>query len=427
MPLRARWLLLWIALAALLVGRAASRPAHRGVLNDHLEFGRRLLHGENVYADWKSDLDAPTKPLHAPYPPSFGLMTAPFSAVHELLGLRAARVAWALMQVFAIAWLLSAIWRMPLPPPSLTLRERQWLSLAALALLARLILRDTHGGGGNLVNVALCAAAFLDAQSGRPRRAGWLLGFSIATKPTQALLLPLLWLQGKRSAALHTVLCGLACVVLSIALLRFDLSPWLRWLEGTLALAGQTDAFAVPALQFPEFEWMNQSLRCATARWIGDVPSEFAARVAWGVSPGLGLSAQTAAWCARAIVLAMLSALLVAAWRSARNPDGTAAARAHTRQFAAALALSLLASPLSWKAHHVALLPLFCLLLRSAHRTKSKPMWALLLLWFLTCGIGKEILGDDGDEWLNSIYVVTMFDIPLFFAVLRAPRDEPQS
>ena len=91
MPLRARWLLLWIALAALLVGRAASRPAHRGVLNDHLEFGRRLLHGENVYADWKSDLDAPTKPLHAPYPPSFGLLTTPFHLVDAALGQRAAR------------------------------------------------------------------------------------------------------------------------------------------------------------------------------------------------------------------------------------------------------------------------------------------------------------------------------------------------
>jgi ABC-type branched-subunit amino acid transport system permease subunit len=67
----------------------------------------------------------------------------------------------------------------------------------------------------------------------------------------------------------------------------------------------------------------------------------------------------------------MLGTLCVAAWRSARIADQAAAARAHTRQFAAALALSLLASPLSWKAHHVALLPLFCLLLRAASQNAT--------------------------------------------------------
>ena len=86
------WWVVWIALAVFLAGRATDRKPWRGVVLDHLEFGRRALHGEELYGPWRSAPTAELAPLHAPYPPSFGLMTAPFSAVHEMLGLRAARV-----------------------------------------------------------------------------------------------------------------------------------------------------------------------------------------------------------------------------------------------------------------------------------------------------------------------------------------------
>ncbi len=421
--------MLWLALAAIVVIRAGDRKPHRGVILDHLEFGRRLMAGEDVYATWKSDLDAPSKPLHAPYPPSFGLLTAPFSIVHETLGLTTARVTWALLQVLAILLLLRAIWRMPLPPPSTSEQERRWISLLVLLLLSRLLLRDTHGGGGNLINVAMCAIAFADAERGKEARAGWLLGFSLATKPTQAFLLPLFFLHGRKRTVGHALLCGASCVGLSLLLLRGDVAPWLRWLEGSLALAQQTDAFAAPALQFPEFEWMNQSLRCATARWISEVPPEFAQRVAWGVMPGLGLSATAASWSARAILFAMLAWLLTAAW-GARHvinaAESPSRANLRTRQFAAALAFSLLASPLSWKGHHVALVPMFCLLCLHSWRTKSRSTIALLAAWFLCCGIGQAIISDDGDEWLNSVYVMPAFDVLLFVALLRARSNASQ-
>ena len=429
MPPRTRWLLLWIALAAVVVVRAGDRKPHRGVILDHLEFGRRLLAGEDLYADWKSSLTSEPAPLHAPYPPSFGLLTAPFAVVDATLGLTAARVAWALLQVLAIAMLFLAMWRMPMPPPFMSERERRWIALCVLLLLSRLVLRDTHGGGGNLINVAMCALAFADAERGKEARAGWWLGFSLATKPTQAFLLPLFLLHGRKKTVGHALLCGASCVGLSVLLLRGEVAPWLRWLEGSLALARQTDAFAVPALQFPDFEWMNQSLRCATARWIGEVPPEFAQRVAWGVMPGLGLSVSAAAWTARAILIAMLAWMCRAAWNARRgivDGDTAAAGERRTRHFAAALVFSLLASPLSWKAHHVALVPAFCVLCLQAARTRSRAMCALLGAWFVCCGIGQAIVGDDGDEWLNSLYVMPAFDVLLFAALLRRRDDLPK-
>lgn len=436
---RLRWLpsggkafaFLWVVLAAFVVVRATNRPDSRSVLLDHLEFGRRLALGEDVYGPWKSDPDAPIKPLHAPYPPSFGLLTAPFAGIDALLGLKPTRAAWALVQVLAFVALFRVLRRMPrgLAPP--TENEHRIVFLLCLVLLARLLLRDTHGGGGNLINVAMCALAFVHAENGAHVRAGWWLGFSLATKPTQALLLPVLWCQGHRRTVLHALVAGACFAGLSLGLLRFDLAPWLRWFEGSLAIGAQVDAFAAPALQWPEFEWMNQSLRMAVARWFGTVPGEFASRVAWGVTPGLGLSPTACAWITRGVLTALLLPLFASAWRSQQRTHADESLRSEDRgaqrtwQFAAALALSLLASPLTWKGHHVALLPLAYALLLDARRSRSVARWLHLAAWFVCCGIGKEIVGDDGDEWLNSTYVMVLFDVVWIALALRlsAPRD----
>jgi hypothetical protein len=417
---RRAWMLLWIALAAAIVVRATSRCESRGVILDHLEFGRRLLHGEDVYGPWKSDPDAPVKPLHGPYPPSFGLLTAPFAVIAETLGLRAARAAWALLQVaclLATALVLREL-AAPRAPPSV--RDEpvrwHWLWLLLFVLGARFVLRDTHGGGGNVVNVALSLLAFAWAERGRPRLAGLCLGLSLATKPTQVWLPLVLLALGRGRAVAWTVVTAAVAVAVTFALQRFDAAPWLRWAEGSFRLATQASAFAAPALDFPEFEWMNQSLRCAIARWCGEVPDDLAARVAWGVAPGLALSPAAAAWIARLASLGLLAAVLVVA----RRCRGAASARAWT--FAAALVLSVLLSPLSWKAHHVVLLPVLWLVLLRAAAPGGRGAALLLAAWALCCLPGKELVGDDGDEWLNSVYVVTAWDLVLLAVALRAAR-----
>jgi hypothetical protein len=413
------WLLLWLLLAAALVARATWRPPHRGVLIDHLEFGRRLLHGEELYAPWRSDPDAPERPLHAPYPPSFGLLTAPFAVFRDLLGLRAARMAWALLQIAAIVALAWSLRRLPTgraPPGD---RAHRWLLLGALLLGSRFVLRDLHGGGGNLINVGLCTLSFALAGRGRPAASGWLLGLSLATKPTHVWLLPLLAVYGHRRAAAHAVVAAGACVLLSLLLLRGDPGAWLRWCSGTWAFATQADAFAVPAYGFPEFEWMNQSLRCATARWLGEVPAEHAAGVALGVVPGLGLPVAAAAGITRALSLLLLAWLGAAAWRA------RAGGPARTTVFAAVLTLSLLLSPLSWKAHHVALLPALYALLHHAASARSRATGLLLAAFVPACALGGDLLGDDVDELMNSLYFVTAFDLLLLAAAVALARGCP--
>lgn len=410
---RRTWIAVWLALAALLLVRATLRAPRKGVLLDHLEFGRRLLHGDDVYAPWRSDPDAPLRPLHAPYPPSFGLLTAPFALLADSMGLRPARFAWTLLQLLclvAAAWSLRTLSARAPPAGD---AYWHWLWLAMFVLGARFVLRDTAGGGGNIINLGLCLLAFTDAEGQRPRRAGLWLGLSLATKPTQLWLLPVFFLLGHRRAVGWAVLTGIGAVFATLCLQHFDLAPWRRWLEGSVAIATQADAFAAPALGFPEFEWMNQSLRVALHRWLGTVSPEFAARVPWGVTPGLGLPLDVVVWITRVCSLALLGVVLLQGWR----------ARAHRRArlwlFAAALVLSVLLSPLSWKAHHVALLPVLLLILQQAWLAQAKLLWVLLGLWAICCLPGQDLVGPAADEWMNSVYILTVWDVALLFVALR--------
>lgn len=416
------WTALWIVLALVLVVRATGRPDDRGVIIDSIEFGRRLVHGEDVYEPWQSGRNAPLRPLHAPFPPSFGLLMAPFAGIEEVLGLRAARCAWGLLQVAALIAIARCLRRVPTgssPPSDL---RWNWLMLAMLVIAARFVLRDTAGGGGNLINVAWCLLAYADAENGRQGRAGLWLGISLLTKPTQVLLLPVFWLLGHRRTVASTAATIAGGVLLSLALMRFDAGPWWRWLEGSLALARQQDAFAVPALGFPPFEWMNQSLRCAMARWLGTVPAEFAARVPHGVMPGLGLSVPATAWATRLCSLAAVALLLLRAHQrrsaSAPSADGTA----RTMVVAAALTLSLLLSPISWKAHHVALLPALLLLLRRASEQRCVTARAMLAAFLLLCALGSDVLSDAIDELGNSLYLVTIVDVAWFVILIHWTR-----
>jgi hypothetical protein len=297
-----------------------------------------------------------------------------------------------------------------------------WLWFVTLLLTLRFVLRDTHGGGGNLINVAFVLLAFDASERGRDRAAGAWLAFSLVTKPTMVWLLPVFLLFGRWRTVAWTALAGAGFVLVTMVLQRFELAPWWRWLQGSWALATQADPWLVPAFEFPPFEWMNQALRFGVARWFGEVPAEFAARVELGIVPGLGLDATTVGWIVRLASLALLGAVLAAAWRA------RGAANARLWVVGSTFALTLLLSPLSWKGHHVALLPLVLLLVEHAWRTRSRAVMALLAGWFVTCSLpGRDLVGDDVDEWLNSVYVVTLGDVALLAAALVLARCSARS
>jgi hypothetical protein len=328
---------------------------------------------------------------------------------------RLSRIAWGLLQVLSL-WMIARCLRRWLPesdPPG----RCQWLFLLTLVVCGRFVLRDTHGGGGNLINVALCLLAFRDAELQRPCRAGLWFGLSLATKPALIWLLPVLWLFGHRRASLATMGWGFAAALLSWLMLHCDAGPWLRWIEGTFRFSTQTDAFAEPALGFPDFTWMNHALRCALARYLGTVPASQAGEIP-GFFPGLELSVGTVAWVNRLCSLALLAALFVAARRARSDPA------ARPRVVAAGLVVTLLLSPLSWTGHHVALLPAWFLLLQHGFATRARWVVVLAVVCIPAWALGEEIGGKTLKNVLQSLYVMTAMDLALLPALLRVGREQ---
>lgn len=381
--------LVWIALALFLVLRAGGRD--RGVIEDHREFGRRLVAGEELYAPY---LEA--KPLHPVYPPSFGLLTAPFATVD----LTTARYAWAAAQVAALWVILLALARALARHAPHLVGSTHGIALLALVVTGRYVLRDTHGGGGNLINLAFAIAAYAAAERKRTLAAALLLGFSLATKPTMALLVPVMFALGQVRVAWGSCVAALGFVALALGLNGHGIEPLSRWFEGSLAYGSAVDLFAPPHLELPPFSWMNQSLRCMVVRYFGVIPDEFAALVP-GFVPGLGLPHLVTAWIARVLSIAVLAITLRAAWR--------ARADVSRRDFAlvATLAAGTLLSPISWKAHHVALLPAIFVAAAAAWNSMRGARIGLAAFFVLCSAGGGDLVGDAAKEWQQSLYLAT--------------------
>ena len=399
------WPFVWIGLAVFLVVRTGIRD--RGVITDHIEFGRRVLAGLDLYAPFDG------KPLHPPYPPGFGILAAPFSLVPE----RVARFLWGILQVgalFAIgAWLRAALARVA---PTLVPRLHFILFLTAL-LASRYALRDTHGGGGNLINLALALGALAMAGRGRGRgravAAALLLGLSLATKPTHLLIVPLLWLFGHRNAALGSVAAAAGFTGLSLVLLGQGLAPLETWIEGSWAYA-RMHPFDEPEMGFPPFTWMNQCLRCAVARYLGDVPPQYAAEIS-GFFPGLGLSRATTS------VISGLSGLALLGATGLRVLRDRGCAASQPWLVASVLCTSLLLSPISWKAHHTALVPAFFLLLARGLEGR-RALLVFLGAYAALLIAGGDVIGKAFKELQSSLYIVTAGTVTIWALCLGAAR-----
>ncbi len=394
------WPWVWGILGLGLVVRTAVRD--RGVIYDHLEFGRRLFSGADLYAPF---LDAP-RPLHPVYPPSFGLMTWPFTWLPD----EVARTLWAVLQVAALAGI--GVWLARLLVKHWPdLAPRVHVTLFATALLAsRYVLRDTHGGGGNVINLALVLGALHLASRQRDLFAACVLGASLATKPTGVLFVPLLWMFGYRRAAVLSLVVAGSLLGLALGIHGNGIAPLETWLHGTLAYGRMTDLFAAPEGGFPPFSWMNQCMRCAVVRFFGEVPPHFVEQVP-GFVPGLGLGHAATTWIRHALTVSILGATFWVAWR--HRDDETR----RPMTIAALFAASLLLSPISWKAHHVALLP--ALFFVAIHAMRGRLWaWAFAGIYAVSCVAGEELVGKQFKNVQQSWYFVTFGTIALWIACL---------
>ena len=406
---RDRILLALFLLLSLVLIERAGRKRH-GVLLRNQEWGARFVQREDPYFD-------PDRGhrIHGPYPPSYALVCAPLS----LLPTPLARRAWGAAQVGALLILYGLARR--------RLREH-WPDLAphapmifalAFMLASRYVLRDTKGGGGNLLYVTLALAGIEQALRGREQRAGWLLALGLVIKPNLAPLLLFCALR-RRWRTLASVGTALPLLFLAPAL-HYGPGAYLeltaRWATDVLQYASLTDlhdSTLVPDGLPPAEHGMNQSLRESVHRLLrppGDTGAfdvhliETSPAFAVRLSQGLGL--------------ALLIALARRTWRARKG-------RAEWLAVLAFLPLCLLLSPVTWKAHHAVLLPLFVALVACGCE-RPRPRWLVPGLWsyFVLCDLASvDIVGDRAGDYLQAISLVAWADVALILASLRLLRRE---
>ena len=389
---------LWLVATTALVVRAlhkarraeqrSSPTATHGAIERNQRFAERVWSGRDPYA---------TPPLHAPYPPSYGFVLGPLAAMPT----KVARVLWVVLQMLmlvAVMRLLAAAWQSARgrAPPA-------WVWVAALLLVSRYLLRDTHSGGGNLIWAGLvlwtCLAGCGKARTRERAWHGIGLGVVLAAKPTPLLFVPWLWIRGQRRTAAVAVAVALGLHAAPALTLGFDgwLDAYGRWAEGSWAYATQLDVFAQPAFDFPDFSWMNQSLRFALARFLGTVPSEHVIDNALFFD-GLGIAPGSITWITRAVSLAVLLWAARALWRVRRLPSADVDLLAMGLLFAA----TLLLSPITWKSHHVQLLPAFVALLAAVIDGRRRLLVGLVAYFILCNLLSQEIIGKAGKNVMQS-------------------------
>jgi hypothetical protein len=124
------------------------------------------------------------------------------------------------------------------------------------------------------------------------------------------------------------------------------------------------------------------------------------------------LDPDVAAWTARVVSLALLLAACVTAIR-ARGP------RSRLLAALAFLPVCVLVSPISWKAHHAALLPLFGALCLCALSPRRRWLAVLLVVYYGACVLlSEELVGKAAKEFLQEVSVVTLGALALFVATI---------
>lgn len=378
-------------LALVLVLRAARKDG--GVLVQNQAFGARFLAREDPYFD--ADRGAF---VHRPYPPSYAWITAPLALLPTTL----ARVAWASAQIAALYCMYRVLRRFTAEHwPELSAHAPVVFAIALL-LASRYLLRDMAGGGGNTLYAASALCAVDGSLRHRHLRAGLALALPLVLKPTLAPLALFFVRRGRRRTLAWTAVFAatLFCApAIWYGAARYaDLAR--RWTADVVSTAQLTEreAAAMPDLA----DSMNQSLRGAVARLAGGAAQEPA-----GGGGALAL----------AIGLVLAAATCAAAWRA---PIG----RAEVLAALAFFPLALLASPISWKAHHVALLPaLYALTCEALGPPRRRALVAFLVAYYLVCDLAsEELVGKAAKATLDRASVVGWSDVLLLAALVFASR-----
>lgn len=396
--------LAWLGLAAAIFLIARAMHKQGGVIELNRAFGERFLAGADPWYDVERG-----QRMHGPYPPSLAWVAVPLS----LLPLTLARGLWAVCQVAALAVAYRWLSRRAREDEPRAALHAPMLFAISLLLTSRFLLRDFAGGGGNVIYGTLAFVGVEAALAGRVVGGAAALGLSLALKPNLVSLIAFLALVRRPKAAL--VASAFAATFFWLPALHFGPAAYAdlarEWFDGVRAYVALDDlhsASAIPAGLPVAADGMNQSLREAVHRLFRPPGDSGAVDV-----HALELTAATASALARGVALALFAWVAFVTLKARTT-------RAQGLALQMYFPLALLTSPITWKAHHACLVPLFfrwTAAIVERGRAARGSLW-FLGIYYIACNLlSEDVAGKQAKRVLQAASIVTWFDIALLIGV----------
>ncbi len=403
-------LVLLLGLFAVVIFRAGRN--RKGVIIRNRIFGSNFLQGKAPYFDENKRAF-----FHGPYPPSFSLVACPLS----LVPLGKARILWASIQCVCLCILLAVARKWAALWGERAKEHSGILFASAVALCLRFLLRDTAGGGGNLVYSTLAVLSIYLSIEGREFLSGIPFALAVAVKPTLIWLFLFFVFPRPRSKTI------LSITLFSVLFARrpgvwFGMEGYLelfrQWVVRTVSYLAITDLHshaAVPeAMPKPLFA-MNQSLREAVFRLFRPPGDTMAHDVHLVLLPSLA---------ARLVSLAMSIGLIGIAINALLGKETSK--RTSILKALSLFPLCLLLSPISWKAHHVALIMPFFYIILILFSNSLRPRWVMvfLLAYFAAISFpGQDITGREIKNLMQAVSIVTWGNVFLLLTSWNLTRN----
>ncbi len=352
-----------------------------------------------------------------PYPPFWAMAHIPFTAM-EMHPAQVLIYPVFLLSLLSLLWIVREMSKQNYP---LSQSAQFWVSVVAVILTSRFLLRDMVECGANLVIVTLPWFALFLWQKRYDKWAGVILGYSIALKCTPALFCAyFIW---KREWKIVKIT--------AIATLLFTLSPMLILGPSEYVRAGKYWAkHAVKGISesdpsmgvLGEVRFQNISLRPSLARFMMVLPEGHAGRVDDPLYYDfLDLKPETANSIIKVIMILMI---IGAAWIT----RGKIESRDDPKlvwEFASISLYMLLLSPITWGQHCVGVLPICYLITRKYVSEGKLSRWMIGILAAYTGMIlvlNRELIGQKLSWLLDSYHLHTWSLIGLLIIAVGCHR-----
>jgi alpha-1,2-mannosyltransferase len=388
---------LWVAIFIVAIAMGLSiKP--RGDFLLHLEFGRRLLHGEFLY----------TNGMHLPYPPFWAVLFAPFS----LLPPRVALPLFFAVGFSSLVVLIRIVLELARPHFPTIKKQRVLIVAAVLIVLLRFVQRDLVDGGENLFIIALTWTGIWFIVRRKPLPGGALLGLAIALKCTPLLFTGYFVLKRQWVAALST-LAFAAAFFLSPALIlgpKAYAAHITFWKNNIVAGLSQKDP-SVGVLGPDELH--NKALKPMLTRFLMRLPDDHPGRFHGGAHIDFfRFTPRTAGIIIKIITLLSVLGVVWLFSRSSRDLGHVTL----LWECAIISLLMLLFSPITWGQHCVAIIP--AALLTGLRLCSGKPAprwipWSLGIVAAIFIFLNRSIIGFTLSELLESYHAITFCLIAL--------------